>query len=193
MSKKKVQRSVWVRPIYTVEQRLLQEDSDNLVTMLITDPSLYFNYFRMQVDIFDKLFTLVGPKIVKECNIRKSILSRTRLEICIRYLASSDSIKSIGYAFRVAPNTVSKIVHETCNEIWKTLKNIVMPVASTQEWKTIGQNFERLWNFPHSIGAIDGRHMVIEAPPHSGSIYFNYKKISVSISSVFLMHIIVSF
>ncbi|XP_011864017.1 PREDICTED: uncharacterized protein LOC105559950 [Vollenhovia emeryi] len=130
----------------------------------------------MQMDIFDKLFVLVGPKIEKEYNIREPIPSRTRLEICIRYLASGDSMKSIGYAFRVAPNTVSKIVHETCNEIWKTLKDIVMPVPSTQEWKKIAQNFEKLWNFPHCFGAIDGRHMVIEAPPHSGSIYFNYKK-----------------
>lgn len=75
-----------------MEQWLLQEDSNNLVTMLITDPSLYFNYFKMQVDIFDKLFTLVGPKIEKECNKRESIPSRTWLENCIRYLASGDSM-----------------------------------------------------------------------------------------------------
>lgn len=163
ISKKKIQRSVWVRPIYTVEQRFLQGDSNNLVTMLrTTDPSLYFNYFRMQVDIFDKLFVLVGSKIEKEYFIREPISSRTRLEICIRYLASGDSMKSVGYAFRVAPNTVSKIVHETCNEIWNTLKDIVMPVPSTQKWENIAQDFEKLWNFPHCIGAIDGRHMVIE-------------------------------
>jgi len=87
----------------------------------------------MQVDIFDKLFVLVGPKIEKECNIKKPILSRTWLEVCIRYLASGDSMKSVGYAFRDTPNTVSKIVHETCNEIWKTLKDTVLPVPSTQE------------------------------------------------------------
>jgi len=123
---------------------------------------MHFNYLRMQVDIFDKLFALVGPKIEKKYCIREPIPSRTRLEIIIRYLASGDSMKSVGYAFRVAPNTVSKIVHETCNEIWKTLKDIVMPVPSIQEWKKIAQDFENVWNFPHCIGAIDGRHMVIE-------------------------------
>lgn len=65
-------------------------------------------------------------------------------------------------------------MHETCNEIWKALKDIVMSVPSTQEWKTIAQNFERLWNFPHCIGAIDERHMVIEIIINFNSFFKAY-------------------
>ena len=40
----------------------------------------------------------------------------------------------------------------------------------------IGNKFKEKWNFPHCLGAIDGKHIVIQAPPRSGSDYFNHKK-----------------
>ncbi|XP_018313447.1 uncharacterized protein [Mycetomoellerius zeteki] len=177
LSKRKSKRSVWVRPIYSVEQRFRQCDSNNLVTMLrATDPSLHFNYLRMDVGTFEHLLSIVGPGIEKQTNIREPIVSHTRLQICLRYLASGDSMRSIGYAFRVSPNTVSQIIHETCDEIWLKLKDLVMPIPSKDAWTKIAEDFEAMWNFPHCMGAIDGKHIVIEAPPHSGSFYYNYKK-----------------
>lgn len=48
--------------------------------------------------------------------------------------------------------------------------------TSTAEWKTIALNFQERWNFPHCLGAVDGKHVQITAPAGSGSYYFNYKK-----------------
>ncbi|CAH2003310.1 unnamed protein product [Acanthoscelides obtectus] len=49
-----------------------------------------------------------------------------------------------------------------------------MPTTEN-EWRYVAEMFEALWNFPHCLGAIDGRHCVLQAPIHSGSDYFNYK------------------
>ncbi|CAH1968459.1 unnamed protein product [Acanthoscelides obtectus] len=44
-----------------------------------------------------------------------------------------------------------------------------------QDWRTIFQSFDELWNFPHCLGAIDGKHVRIVPPSGSGSYYYNYK------------------
>lgn len=46
---------------------------------------------------------------------------------------------------------------------------------TTAEWEAIASDFEEKWNFPHCLGAIDGKHVVLRAPGKSGSLYFNYK------------------
>lgn len=48
--------------------------------------------------------------------------------------------------------------------------------SSEKEWLKISSAFDELWNFPHCIGALDGKHINIQAPPRSGSLFFNYKK-----------------
>ncbi len=49
-------------------------------------------------------------------------------------------------------------------------------MPKTQEdWLKVAGDFERRWNFPHCIGALDGKHVAILPPGNSGSLYYNYK------------------
>ena len=44
------------------------------------------------------------------------------------------------------------------------------------EWCQISTEFTEQYNFSHCIGAIDGKHVNIQALPRSGSTYFSYEK-----------------
>jgi hypothetical protein len=55
--------------------------------------------------------------------------------------------------------------------------NLKLHIPKTgAEWKVIVTGFNDQWNFPNCLGAVDGKHVSIKKPPHTGS-YYNCKKI----------------
>ncbi|GBO31792.1 hypothetical protein AVEN_160496-1 [Araneus ventricosus] len=46
--------------------------------------------------------------------------------------------------------------------------------STPQEWTAVAADFERRWQFPHCIGAMNGKHVEIECPPNSVSDFINY-------------------
>lgn len=93
-----------------------------------------------------------------------------------RFLATGDSYKSIAFSFRLGHSTTQGIVVEVCHAIMKNLMSEAIPTPSKEDWKRIANEYWTQWNFPNCIGTLDGKHVVIEAPANSGSLYFNYKK-----------------
>jgi hypothetical protein len=91
-------------------------------------------------------------------------------------LATGDSLKTIALSYSLGYSTVWNIVRETCPVIWNVLQLLYLSSPSKDDWLHFSSIFESRWNFPHCVGAIDGKHIVIQAPDNSGSIYFNYKK-----------------
>ncbi|KAJ4923070.1 hypothetical protein JOQ06_027806, partial [Pogonophryne albipinna] len=91
------------------------------------------------------------------------------------YLATGDSYRTIAFSYRVGHATVAVIVKEVAGAIWTALVEETMPVPQLEDWRAIAAEFQERWNFPNCVGAIDGKHGVIQAPANSGSLYFNYK------------------
>ncbi|KAJ8914039.1 hypothetical protein NQ315_017558 [Exocentrus adspersus] len=81
-------------------------------------------------------------------------------------------IKAVGRCLNIRNNPVHKIVHETCIVVWDTLKDeFLKPPSSKEDWLSIATRFENRWNFPHCLGALDGKHVNIQTPAHA-DLYF---------------------
>lgn len=64
----------------------------------------------------------------------------------------------------------------TCKAIETNMIASQFPGMTEQLWRDTTDRFWRKWNFPNCIGAIDGKHVTLTAPPNSGILCFNYKK-----------------
>ena len=141
------------------------------------DREYFFRYLQMTPDRFGHLLSLVRPWIEKQdTNVRKSIPAEARLALTLRFLAPGESQQSLSYSYHIGRATASNIVSETCEAIGDSLKDLYLkPPTCPEEWKTISKEFEEVWNFPHVLGAIDGKHIRIQCPNLSGTLFHNYK------------------
>ena len=129
--------------------------------------------------LFEKLLSWVGPTIERQkTKMRLPIGPSERLSLVIRYLASGDAQSSIASSYRISPSVVSRAINEVCAVIWEKLseKGFLRAPHHPTHWKQVSSEFDQKWNFPHALGAIDGKHIVMQCPARGGSDYFNYKK-----------------
>lgn len=102
--------------------------------------------------------------------------SGKRLAITLRYYATGDNLKTIAAGYCVGHDTACKIVVDTGIAIYKVLAPDYLKVPDKSMWRKISIQFSKVWNFPNCIGAIDGKHIAMQAPQNAGSDYFNYKQ-----------------
>ncbi|XP_058465563.1 uncharacterized protein LOC131439048 [Malaya genurostris] len=137
---------------------------------------------------FNSLLSKIHPYLKKQdTTFRLAVTPRERLVVCLRYfhlfvdkislyLATGDTQKTIAFSYRLGVSTAHQIVHETCRVITEKLIDDAMPKPTEDMWKKIANDFYTKWNFPLCLGALDGKHVTIQAPANSGSLYYNYKK-----------------
>ena len=176
--KRRKNKRFWVRSIFSRRQgqseyhTLLQE-------VRLSDPEAHFQYLRMSRSRFEELLSMVSPHLRRRsyhCTARPAITPAERLAITIRFLATGNSQASMSFNFRVGRSTICEIVKETSEAIWSVLQPLYVKHPTTdEEWIGISNQFEKCWHFPHCVGAIDGKHIIVQAPAGGGSTFFNYK------------------
>uniref|UniRef100_A0A8B9HI78 DDE Tnp4 domain-containing protein n=1 Tax=Astyanax mexicanus TaxID=7994 RepID=A0A8B9HI78_ASTMX len=104
--------------------------------------------------MFDEIVGRLTPRLTRRTtNWREPLSPGLKVALTLRHLASGVCLA---------------IVHEYLAE--------QMTLATTEAgWRHLADEWYRKWNFPHTIGAVDGKHVACKAPPNSGSEFYIYK------------------
>ena len=95
----------------------------------------------MEPTIFDELVQRVGPRITKtDTHKRKPLSPGLKIATAERYLASADKYPSLMYSFRVARNTICRLIPKVCEAIVEEHKDEVLQCpANPEEWYKVEQ------------------------------------------------------
>ncbi len=78
---------------------------------------------------------------------------------------------SIGIYHAISSASVCNIFRETCVAISDVLSPYMTAPSSSEEWEDVARGFKEKWDFPHCLGAIDGKHVVIKVRLHSSRVF----------------------
>ncbi|XP_056422332.1 uncharacterized protein LOC130362226 isoform X2 [Hyla sarda] len=169
------QKRLWIHPVIRMKQE--KGHFNMLYADLRRCPDKFQEFIKMSTSAFDGLLDLMRPLLtMQQTLLRRCISPEQRLLITLRFLATGETYSSLHQLFHVGKSTISGIVRTTCELIFQNLRSSVMPTPTQETWLQIAEGFESEASFPNCIGAVDGRHLRVHQPPHSGSKSFSNKK-----------------
>ena len=154
------------RPWLTREE--LEEEgqySRPMPRLHLDDLMAHRNFIQMPPELYQEMEQRITVEFQRDRTLMRDPVSPgVKLAVTLRHLATGDSYTTLRYAFRVASSTIEKFVPKVCDAI-------TLP----EDWLQVESVFLRRWNFPHALGALDGKHIPIRCSQGGGSLYHNYK------------------
>ena len=145
--------------------------------LIVEDRHGFREMLRMDMGDFEfilnKISDLISPK--ERLGGTRPIESDKRLALTLRYLVTGESFQSLSFQYRISMSPISYIV-KGCKAVVERLTPDFIKVPATKaEWLNVSKRFEDRWNYPHALGAIDGKHVRIQKPKNGGFFSYNYK------------------
>ena len=108
--------------------------------------------------------------------MRENIKPSEQCCLFLRYVASGETFRSLEYQFRVSKQSIARTAERVAEAIIEELQDKYLKTSNTvSKWLEVSKKFSQRWNFPNTIGVIDGKYIVLEQPKNSGSHYHNNK------------------
>ncbi|XP_054167338.1 putative nuclease HARBI1 [Oppia nitens] len=100
---------------------------------------------------------------------KRSNAVSTLLQVCaaLRFFAQGAFYRVTGDTLDISTATMSRVVHRVARALTKNVRRYVLFPDSEREIASTKEDFYKLKRFPNVIGAIDGTHVEILAPPQN--------------------------
>lgn len=89
-------------------------------------------------------------------------------------MSSGSLQRYVASCYRISKQHFGEIIDKVCDSIPIKLTDSI-PELNKENFLEISNKFNAIWNFPNTLGAIDGKHCTIKCPKKSGTLFYNYK------------------
>ena len=143
----------------------------------LDDPMVYRNFIQILPELYQELEQRITAEFQRDKTLMRDPVSPgVKLTVTLSHLTTGDSYTTLQYVFRVASLTIEKFVPEVCDAITRAYRDQVMQCPTlVEDWLLVQFVLRQRWNFPHALGALDGRHIAIRYPHVGGSLFRNCK------------------
>ena len=134
-------------------------------------------HFRVTRPTFNALCYLLRGELQKQhTRMRSPVSVEERVAVALWRLATGDSFKSCGLQFGIGMSTAKTICAEFELCLLRLKDQFMKFPLTRQELQELMDEFEEEYGIPQKVGAIDGCHIEINAPPDNHEDYFNRKQ-----------------
>ena len=94
---------------------------------------------------FEELLSHVAPFVMNASEKRKLIVPREGLLGTLCYLLTGDAQSTISLSYRISKTSVSRLIKETTDVLWKAQseRGFIKAPSSEEEWVEIADQFEK--------------------------------------------------
>ncbi|RCN52632.1 hypothetical protein ANCCAN_01331 [Ancylostoma caninum] len=133
------------------------------------DPERFCEYTRLIPWEFEDLYESIAPELHYMGTHAAPISGRHR------HVGFGSSSVALAQEVCCGRKTVSDIVEEVALAIIKVLSSDAFPTPTREMFEECASKTRARYDYPRAEGFLDGKHVRIKKPEHSGSTYWNYQ------------------
>ena len=170
----------WVKPWRDADHECETGEASKLFYDLVEqeqqEASALSKYLGINSRLFYEILGRITHRITKtNTNWRQAHSPRFKLIVTLRFLVTGNHYTQMQFNLKLSPSAIAEHVLEVCFAIWQEFYDEVLKFPDEQRWQEIIDGFQKRWNVPNCIGALDGKHIRIRKPNLGATLFRNYK------------------